>query len=155
MNRTGIIKVISGGQTGADYAGLLAAKDLGIATGGTAPRGWRIQNFDGSEGTNPALTSFGLVEHESRDYPPRTRQNVADSDGTVWFGHVESPGGKLTRKTAKELDKPFLINPPTPEYFKEWLKIWSIKILNVAGNRVSEFNPRIQEDVYQFLIEAL
>ena len=33
-------KIISGGQTGADMGGLLAAKDLGIRTGGWMPKGW-------------------------------------------------------------------------------------------------------------------
>ena len=33
--------IISGGQTGADQAGLLAAQALGLQTGGWAPHGWR------------------------------------------------------------------------------------------------------------------
>ena len=34
-------KVISGGQTGADQAGLVAARRFGIPTGGWMPRGWK------------------------------------------------------------------------------------------------------------------
>jgi Circularly permutated YpsA SLOG family len=34
-------KIISGGQTGADQAGLRTAKRLGIETGGWMPQGWR------------------------------------------------------------------------------------------------------------------
>jgi hypothetical protein len=54
-----IEKLISGGQTGADRAGLEAAKALGIATGGTAPKGWRIENPDGTSGSDPSLAEFG------------------------------------------------------------------------------------------------
>ena len=35
-----IERVISGGQTGADQAGLAVAKRLGIPTGGCMPKGW-------------------------------------------------------------------------------------------------------------------
>ena len=35
-----ITKVISGGQTGVDTIGLQVAKELGIETGGTAPKGF-------------------------------------------------------------------------------------------------------------------
>lgn len=36
-----IKKVISGGQTGADQAGLLAARVCGVDVGGTAPKGYQ------------------------------------------------------------------------------------------------------------------
>lgn len=36
----GLASVISGGQTGADFGALLAARDCGIETGGWAPKGW-------------------------------------------------------------------------------------------------------------------
>ena len=79
-----ITKIIAGGESGADTGGLRAARDMDVLTGGTAPRGWRICLPDGSDGSDPELgTKFGLVEHDSYDYPPRTRQNVTDSDGTV------------------------------------------------------------------------
>jgi hypothetical protein len=73
-----LTKIISTGLTAADRAALEAAVELCIPTGGTAPKGWRIQNYDGSTGSDPELAQFGLVEHESAEYPPRTRQNVAD-----------------------------------------------------------------------------
>jgi len=91
-------KVISGGQTGADFAGLMAAKNCGIPTGGTAPKGYRICNPDGSDGENPDLKQFGLIEHESLEYKPRAIKNVQDSDETIWFGciHVEPSRAKQT-----------------------------------------------------------
>ncbi len=150
-----IERIVSGGQTGADRAGLDAAKALGIPTGGTAPKGWRICLPDGSDGTDPTLAELGLVEHRSREYPPRTRQNVADSDGTVWFGYAESPGGKLTITTCKELGKPCLADPVRIGEFLDWLKENNIRVLNVAGNRTSEFNPDIYDRVFEFLLVAL
>jgi len=149
-----IEKIISGGQTGADFAGLMAARFLGIPTGGTAPKGWRIENADGSSGSNPELASFGLIEHESSEYPPRTKQNVADSDATLWMGYEASPGGRLTIATCEKLDKPIAINPSI-EAFRAFLKNCDVKVLNIAGSRESSFNPGIYDLVYQFLVEAL
>ena len=39
-----LTKIISGGQTGADYGALLAAHALGLETGGWAPKGWRTED---------------------------------------------------------------------------------------------------------------
>jgi hypothetical protein len=41
---TKIVKVISGGQTGADQGGLVAARTLKIETGGTAAKGWLTED---------------------------------------------------------------------------------------------------------------
>ena len=50
-------KCISGGQTGADFAGLEAARICGILTVGTAPKGFRTL-----DGSNPDLGSvYGLI----------------------------------------------------------------------------------------------
>ena len=46
------IKVVSGGQCGADLGGLLAAELLGIPTGGIAPNGFRTE-----KGKQPILSS--------------------------------------------------------------------------------------------------
>lgn len=146
-------RLISGGQQGADTAGLVAASHLGIPTGGTAPRGYRVCLPDGSDGTNPALADYGLVEHSSREYPPRTRQNVKDSDGTVWFGYAYSPGGRLTIDTCNKMGKPYTVNP-TPERLREWVKKNNIRVLNVAGNRASDQNPDIFERTYECIFKA-
>lgn len=146
-------KIISGGQTGADYAGLVAGRQLGLETGGTAPKGWRIQNYDGTEGSNPSLIDFNLIEHSSRDYPPRTKQNVTDADGTLWVGYDKSPGGKLTVNTAKQLGKPLIINP-SPRQLREWAIANQIEVLNVAGNRLSPENRDIVERTYDLLMAA-
>jgi hypothetical protein len=148
-----IEKIISGGQTGADVAGLDAARLAGIPTGGTAPKGWRVCLEDGSDGTNPELESFGLIEHESSEYPPRTIQNVKNSDGTVWFGYTDSPGGKLTIGTCTKLEKPYLINP-SAEDLKTWTEENNIKVLNVAGNRKSADNPEIYDYAFTTIYNA-
>lgn len=87
--------IISGGQQGADQAGLRAAKFAGIPTGGFAPRGWETE-----AGPAPWLADFGLREHGG-GYRARTIANVAllEGDGfgaCLWFGKADSPGGKLT-----------------------------------------------------------
>ena len=74
-------KIVSGGQTGADQAGLLAARAAGIETGGWAPEGW-----DTEDGPAPWLEDFGLTECTVAGYPARTEANARDSDGTAWFG---------------------------------------------------------------------
>src|SRR6266404_7775537 len=100
-----IEKVISGGQIGADIAGLKAAHLLGIPTGGTAPKGFKTQL-----GFNPELGwNYGLVEHDSPLYPPRTEQNVINSDGTIRLAqNFSSPGERCTLKFLTKHNKPHL-----------------------------------------------
>lgn len=143
-----IIKIISGGQTGADQGGLWAGKVLKLETGGVIPK-----NFRTDTGPNPALKEFGLVEDESSNYQPRTIKNVKNSTGTVWFGNSNSPGGKLTINTCKKFGKPYIINP-TKEALIKWIDWNKITILNVAGNRESS-SPGIQQKVRDFLVMVL
>lgn len=154
-----LTKIISGGQTGADQGGLEAGKILGLQTSGTAPKGFKTEmGKDWRLGVN-----YGLVESSYINYPPRTRQNVQDSDGTVIFGNIDSPGSKLTLRLCKELNKPYCLlgtGNITIEVDKAkddlltWLGIWDIKVLNVAGNREST-NPGIQNAVRDFLVNTL
>jgi len=141
-------KIISGGQTGADRGGLEAGKKLGLETGGTAPRGFRTEN-----GSDPGLKGFGVSEHRSADFRPRTIQNVADSDGTVWFGMTDTPGALVTLKNAIALDRPLLLNP-LPGALCEWIVKNNIEVLNVAGNRES-LHPGLQKEVEAFLVGEL
>ena len=127
-------KVISGGQTGADKTGLECAKELGLETGGTAPKLYRTET-----GVDKSLKDFGLIESKSYDYAPRTRDNVRDADITLWFGNVGSPGFWCTKKAAESYGKPFYINPnaQTLRDLACAYEVW-----NVAGNRASK-NPRV------------
>ena len=67
-----IKKVISGGQTGADRAGLEAAKKAGIETGGYCPKDYLTE-----KGPDKSLKGFGLIETETREYTERTELNLS------------------------------------------------------------------------------
>lgn len=138
-----IIKVISGGQTGADRAGLVTAKKLGIQTGGWMPKGFLAQ-----DGNHPEFAElYGIKEHESEKYPPRTALNVKGSDGTIRIArNWESAGERLTFKMIRQYKKPFIDVPflrpgdgvpKTVGEVIDWLKFWKIKIVNIAGNSES------------------
>lgn len=151
-----ITKVISGGQTGADQAGLRAAKQLGIATGGWVPKGCRTD-----DGPAPWLvTEFGCQEHPDSQYAPRTVANVRVADGTLWFGDDTSPGGRLTCGTASGDQRPLLkigrlsLQTLVPvDIIRGWLAHYQIKTLNVAGNRESTM-PGIGAAVESLLREV-
>ncbi len=155
-----VTKIISGGQTGADLAGLKAAKLLGINTGGLAPKGYKTelgQNLD-------LKNIYGLSEDAADDYSKRTIFNLSVSDATVIFSsNAKSPGTKLTIKHCELLKKPFLLIDPKAsnavDLFLNFLQkqavTFSRKItLNVAGNRESK-SPGIETKVTSILITAL
>ena len=128
-------RVISGGQTGADRAGLAAAKAAGIATGGWMPKGFRA--LDGSHPEFAEL--YGISEHTSDRYPPRTALNVKESDATLCFvTEWESPGEVVTRGMCERYGRPRLEVTPggslTPADVAEWLRANAVRVLNVAGN---------------------
>ena len=134
-----ITKVISGMQTGADQGGLYGAKDAGISTGGTAPQSYYTEI--GPDKKTAEL--FGLTECRVFGYPARTKINVADSDGTLIIGNIASPGCRLTKRLAAELGKPCysVVYPRNQQISVDevaaWLDLYSIQVLNVAGNRES------------------
>lgn len=90
MNRP--TRIISGGQTGVDQAALRAAWVADIPTGGYAPRGWLTE-----EGPAPWLAVYGLKEHSSPLYPPRTKANIFDSHATL----ILVPNIPLTGETKR------------------------------------------------------
>ena len=119
-NTTSVTKIISGGQTGVDTIGLQVAKELGIETGGKAPKGFlREKGYDSED-----IASYGLeeiTEEEQADYTKRTSKtdpytgrtelNVRNSDGTVYFNVGSDTAGLIaTRRSAKEWNKPFIEN---------------------------------------------
>lgn len=140
-------KIISGGQTGADMGGLLAARDLGIPTGGVAPKGYRTER-----GPQPLLKDLGLTESPYASYQGRTADNVEAADGTVLFGNLRSPGSALTAKLCKQAGKPWIENPTVQE-LRTFIINEQVQVLNVAGNRESK-NPGIQAGVREILVEA-
>ncbi len=137
--------------------GLLAARELGISTGGIAPHGWMTEA--GSQ--EAQLKSFGLTECEETGYPPRTRLNVSNSDGTLLIGDYRTGGSRLTYDVVRELNKPVFLLPyskPFTEHahiakFRDWLAASGVQVLNVAGNRESDA-PGIEAFTRSFLLTA-
>lgn len=134
-----IKKIISGGQTGADQAGLDAAIEYGLPYGGTIPLGRRTE-------IGPLSHKYvGMVEHSQQDYRLRTELNVLDSDGTLilTFEPRLSGGSGLTRKLCHEYSKPsFHVNLKNLHKnlfldLANWFLTYDIRTLNVAGQRES------------------
>lgn len=155
-------QVISGGQTGADRAALLAAESLNIPTGGWMPKG-----FQAADGCHPDFaTRFGVREHPSPLYPPRTRANILAACATLCLeGVTHSRGVTLTRNLASKAQKPLLrvafapdsqgliqANLPANEVIA-WIHSIQIRVLNVAGNEESRA-PGLQEAARLFLLKA-
>ncbi len=85
--------IVSGGQTGADQGGIMAAVAAGVKVTGYAPKGFWTE-----DGEAPWLGVMGLLECPEPGYPARTAMNVARSESCLWFGDPASPGGRLTAK---------------------------------------------------------
>lgn len=157
-----VTKIISGGQTGVDTIGLQVAKKLGIETGGTAPKGFlREKGIDTEDISSYGLTEISDTEQadytkrkgKSDPYTGRTELNVRNSDGTVYFStNADSAGRIATERSAREWNKPFLLNP-TAEQLREWINTYNIKTLNIAGNRGSKLpaNNRIADIITKAL----
>jgi len=130
-----IERVISGGQRGADQAGLRVARDCGIPTGGWMPLGYLTL-----DGPDPELAKiYNMSEHKSPTYAPRTYANVKDSEGTIRCAYdFFSAGEKCTMKAIKQYQRPFfdidLSGLPEDEEVIEWIINNNLKVLNIAGN---------------------
>ena len=150
-----IKKIISGGQTGADQAGLDVAIELGIPHGGWIPKGRKTE-----KGILPA--KYKLREMNSTSYPKRTEKNVLDSNGTVIFTTGSLTGGSaLTRKLANKHNRPLLhINfakisiEEAAVIVSAWIESHSIEVLNVAGSRASK-NHNIYQNTKKVLKQAI
>jgi hypothetical protein len=149
-------RVISGGQTGADQAGLAVAKRLGIATGGCTPKSWLTE-----DGPRPDLASFYKLEEAATSaYPDRTERNVLASDSTVVFGDSGSRGSMLTALLCQRHGKPCRMIPLDEDSvaaaatLRSWLAEHRIRTLNIAGNRASQ-SPGIAPFVTAVLELAL
>ena len=146
-----LYKLISGGQTGVDRAGLDVALALGLAIGGWCPRGRRAE-----DGMIP--DRYPLTETPEPDYETRSRRNVEDADGTLILNLGRLEGGTaLTADHARQVGKPCLVvaleEGIEPAAFRVWLEEHRIAVLNVAGPRESQ-RPGVYEAAYCCL-EAL
>ena len=151
-----LCKVVSGGQTGVDQAGLRAAIKLGIEHGGWCPNGRRSE-------VGPIDSKFVLQETTSRNYAVRTKRNVIESDGTLILYRNELVGGSLlTKKLAKQHGKACYCQELDSarggfrrlalDAIVDWVEQADVRILNVAGPRESS-NPGIGVSAEEFLTE--
>ena len=144
---TELLKIISGGQTGADRAGLDWAIADGIPHSGWCPKGRKAE-----DGMLPA--KYQLTETNSTAHLTRTRWNVRDSDGTMIFTIKPTlMGGSLrTAEYANKKEKPLLhIHQGSDlKSLRPWLAANLIQTLNIAGSRESS-----ESDIYEFTIGML
>ena len=151
--------VMSGGQTGADQAGLRIAKQFGIPTGGWMPSDWQTE-----AGSRPEFQQlYDMKCLHTGGYKERTEANVRLSDGTIRFAaDFNSMGEKCTLNAILDNNKPYMdidIDNPlsTPIVVATWIRKINIKKLNIAGNKQpANRNARafmITEFTEQFLTE--
>lgn len=148
------MKIISGGQTGADRAALDAAIHLGLLYGGWLPRGRKTE-------AGPLPEHYHLRELDSNKYRDRTEKNVLASDGTLIASFGPLTGGSaLTESLALRHDRPCLIidfnevpYTDAARALETWVERYMIRILNVAGPRASG-EPRIYDAVTNMLLDV-
>lgn len=132
MPKHSFSKLISGGQTGADRAGLDWALAHNVPHGGWCPHGRKA--MDG-----PLPERYLLEETPSRNYRERTEWNVRDSDATVVFTlESEATQGSLkTLRYAEAIGRPVLHFHPglDVKVLRAFLLAHQPKALNVAGSR--------------------
>lgn len=133
-------KIISGGQTGADRAGLDFAIAAGLEHGGHCPAGRRCE-----DGEIPP--QYNMIETPDWRYRTRTILNVQNADVTIVFnaGTVISPGSGLTLSACKSHQKPVLLlkgfdlqASPVEQHAMDILAFLARHrpaVMNIAGNR--------------------
>ncbi len=152
------ILIISGGQTGADIAGLMAAKEVGFNTGGFAPKGFKTEL-----GSNLMLKSqYHLKETSSSGYTIRTRMNVEWADINILFSDdSQSKGTLFTISCCKKANKPYLLLSSFDTnavqsilaFIKPYMGFNKDFTINIAGNRASKA-PGIQDRVFSILVDV-
>ena len=133
------IKLVSGGQTGADRAALDFAIEHQIPHGGWCPAGRLAE-----DGSLPVR--YQLTETPDGRHAQRTEWNVRDSDGTVVLSIVDTLTGGTSETVgfARAHGKPVLHlwrngGPAAPELaLLGFIRDNGIKVLNVAGPRASQ-----------------
>ena len=165
-----INKIVSGGQTGSDRAGLDVAIKLKIPHGGWCPRGRMAE--DGVIPNKYLLecpTDSDSDLSESNIYNERTKLNIRDSDGTLIFvptwplPESITDGTNLTIHETENRNKPHFIvdisKNQSPHLIADWIIKNKISVLNIAGPRESQC-PGIYaetfsclENLFQFMLE--
>jgi len=129
-------KVVSGGQTGVDRAGLDAALDAGLPIGGYCPKGRLAE-----DGRVP--DRYPLVELQSDRYQSRTEKNVVESDATLVLNcGALTDGTRATVDYTRQHGRPCLVvqldDRPDLEEMRTWLAANRVGTLNIAGPRESK-----------------
>lgn len=151
-------RIVSGGQSGADRAGLDVAIAHSIPYGGWCPRGGWAEDYPQPPGL---LADYpALHETPSRRPVQRTEWNVRDSTATLVLlrdGIARSAGTTLTRQIAETLGRPLLVVrvDDQPDATRRWLEA-NLKggVLNVAGPRRSNA-PGLYDAARMFLERVL
>jgi hypothetical protein len=147
-----IVKIVSGGQTGADRGGLDAAIELDIPHGGWCPKGRLAE-----DGIIP--DKYKQTETNNKNYAKRTEKNVVDSSATSIFTNGTPTGGsKKTAEFAEKHGKPYICldtgksETETTEQLIDWTRNLRNPqiVLNVAGSRESKA-PGIQKQVAKII----
>ena len=148
-------KVVSGGQTGVDRAGLDAALKAGLPIGGYCPKGRLAE-----DGTIPER--YPMTEMPSPKSFYRTEKNVKESDGTLILNKgTLSEGTKLTHEYTLRHGKPsFIVQLDAarliePEQVVRWMEERRIAVLNVAGPRESKCPGGIYQEAFAYLERVL
>lgn len=140
-------RIISGGQSGVDIAGLDWALAHSVDHGGWCPKGRRSED-------GPLPPHYLLSETPLSNYLQRTEWNVRDSDATVIFTltDVLDGGSKRTAQFADKLHRPWLHFRPGvhPKFLAQFLVRHRVTTLNIAGKRESS-----APGVYCFVIDTL
>ena len=156
------VRIISGGQTGADRAGIQFALENHLLYGGWVPKDRRSE-----DGVVPEIFTE-MRESSSSNYKIRTEMNVVDGHVTLVFTQCPftdvSGGSWVTIAFAKHHKKPWKhINvadvdaaSQLDKFLTDQLAAWSPKkpeenfTINVAGSRESK-SPGIQAAVLALL----
>jgi hypothetical protein len=140
-------RIVSGGQTGADVAGLDWALEHRVAHGGWCPKGRKTEE-------GPLPLKYELTETPSEGYLQRTEWNVRDSDATLIFTLMDTidGGSRRTAVFAGKHGKPHLHMRPGvhPECISKFLHENKVRILNIAGKRESA-----APGIWQFVKDTL
>jgi len=146
-----LLRIISGGQTGADRAALDAAIKMDIEYGGWVPKGRLTEE-------GPLPEHYIMRETDSADYAERTARNIEEADATLIISRGRLTGGSaLTMRLAEEYRRPCLhVDLEQQAAFQaavdisKWISAEQIETLNVAGPRASK-DPQIYSKARKLL----
>jgi Circularly permutated YpsA SLOG family len=148
-----LVKIISGGETGADQAAWRAAEAYRVSTGGWMPGGFLTE-----DGPRPEFGErYGALELPTDDRASNDL-NVQDSDATLWFGETTTSVAHRTVRACQKLGKSCMPVSPDASFQSSHVATWilenKIRTLNVTGNNEGE-EFGIGDRVESFLGEVL